>query len=56
MRYDLPDDYDDIAREAAWVKQKINTLRRRAGLHHMDPDALDEEELEQLKELEEWEP
>jgi hypothetical protein len=56
MRYDPPDDYDDIRREAAWVKQKINKLRHRAGLHHMDPDALDEDERAELEELENWTP
>ena len=56
MRYEPPEEYDDIRREAAWVKQKINKLRRRAGLHHMDPDALDEDEQAELEELENWTP
>lgn len=56
MNHIHPDDYADIAAEAAYVQREINRLRRRARLHPQDPDALDEDEQEYLKELEEWTP
>jgi len=49
-------DYDDMVAEQQAVRRQINTLKRRAGLHPMDPDALDEDEQERLEELENWEP
>lgn len=46
----------DVLAEQRAVRCQINTLKRRAGLHPMDPDALDEDEQERLEELENREP
>lgn len=48
-------DNSDLA-EGLAVRTQARRLRARASLHPMDPDALSEEEMELLEELEEWEP
>lgn len=50
------DAWEDARQEYAPIRSRIKQLRARAGLHHLDPDALDEDEQQLLEELEEWEP
>lgn len=51
----LPDP-DDDAPVVHPHRQTINRLKARRGLDPRDPEALDPEEEERLRELEEWEP
>lgn len=53
---DLFDDYDDVATEGYGVSRRLRSLQARAHLHPQDPDALSEEEIEELEALEAWEP
>lgn len=48
----LPEPDDDMVAEYRGREQQIARLRRRAGLHHMDPEALDEDEQAVLERLE----
>lgn len=48
----LPQPPDDMVAEYRGLEQMVRKLRQRAGLHHMDPEALDEDEAELLEQLE----
>lgn len=51
-------DYDPTAMkyQQRLVNRQIRKLRHKASLDPRDPDAITEEEFEQLKALEDWEP
>ena len=51
-------EYDDMVNEHISMRTAANRLRSRAMRHPhpMDPDALDEDEMDRLQELENWEP
>lgn len=54
----MNDEQTDTIHEGLAVRRQTNQLRRRALRHPdpRDPDALDDDELERLVELEDWEP
>ena len=51
-----PEDYAVAEQEFAGIEKQRRKLRARAGLDPRDPEALDEDELQQLEELEQWQP
>lgn len=53
MHHPDPDEYQFQRSYFNGLKQAALPLQRRRGLHPMDPEALDEEELETLERLEE---
>ena len=47
-----PDAYEDARNEFLPLEACARRLRWRRGLHPMDPDALDDDEMDQLEDLE----
>lgn len=57
MSYYLdPDMLEEAQAAHRTVSYRAASLRRRAHLDYRDPDALSEEEMEELDRLEDWEP